>query len=165
MLDFYRISELFTPEELQVQVSAREFLEAEAQPFIRDWWDAGTLPRHLVKRFGEMGFLGANLPTLYGGSGVSNISYGLIDYELERVDSGLRSFASVQGSLVMYPIYSCGSEEQKRHYLPRLASGEIIGCFGLTEHEGGSDPASMKTRARKDGDSNPLNCLIRRFFS
>ncbi|MFH1141785.1 MAG: acyl-CoA dehydrogenase family protein [Chloroflexota bacterium] len=157
MLDFYGVSELLTSEERQIQAAAREFLEAEAQPFIRDWWEAGTFPRHLVKRFGEMGFLGANLPTEYGGGGASNISYGLIAYELERIDSSLRSFFSVQGALAMYAIYSCGSEEQKRHYLPRMASGEMIGCFGLTEHEGGSDPAAMKTRARKAGDSYILS--------
>jgi len=152
MLDHYQLAELFTSEERQVQSAAREFLEAEAQPHISDWWEAGTFPNHLVKRFGEMGFMGSNLPTEYGAGGVSNIAYGLIMYELERVDSSLRSFASVQGALVMYPIYSYGSEEQKRYYLPKLASGELIGCFGLTEHEGGSDPGAMSTRARKDGD-------------
>ena len=157
MLDFYGTSELFTSEERQTQAAAREFLEAEAQPFIRDWWEAGTFPRHLVRRFGEMGFLGANLPAQYGGGGVSNVAYGLMCYELERIDSSLRSFVSVQGPLVMYAIYACGSEEQKRHYLSRLASGETIGCFGLTEHEGGSDPASMRTRARKDGDAYVLS--------
>ena len=157
MLDFYGILELLTPEERQIQTAAREFLEAEAQPFIRDWWEAGNFPYHLVKRFGEMGFLGANLPTEYGCGGVSNIAYGLIAYELERIDSSLRSFFSVQGPLAMYAIYSYGSEEQKRNYIPRMASGEVIGCICLTEHEGGSDPAAMKTRARKDGDSYILS--------
>ena len=104
-----------------------------------------------------MGYFGANLPAEYGAAGINNISYGLIMYELEHVDSGLRSFASVQGALVMYPIYSYGSEEQKREYLPKLASGEMIGCFGLTEHEGGSDPGAMRTRAVKDGESYLLN--------
>ena len=152
MLDHYQVAELFTSEERQVQSAAREFLEAEVQPHISNWWEAGTFPDHLVKKFGEMGFMGSNLPTEYGAGGVSNIAYGLIMYELERVDSSLRSFASVQGALVMYPIYSYGSEEQKRYYLPKLASGELIGCFGLTEHEGGSDPGAMSTTARKDGD-------------
>ena len=157
MLDHYQVAELFTPEERQIHSAAREFLQAEAQPHIRDWWEAGTFPKHLVKQFGEMGFMGANLPAEYGHGGVSNIAYGLIMYELERVDSSLRSFASVQGSLVMYSIYSYGSEEQKQGCLPKLASGEIIGCFALTEHEGGSDPASMKTTARKYGDTYVLS--------
>ncbi|HAC19266.1 MAG TPA: acyl-CoA dehydrogenase, partial [Dehalococcoidia bacterium] len=108
-------------------------------------------------KLGEMGYLGANLPSEYGTAGVNNMSYGLLMYELERIDSGLRSFASVQGALVMYPIYSYGSEEQKQNYLPKMASGEMIGCFGLTEHEGGSDPGAMKATARKDGESYVLN--------
>jgi glutaryl-CoA dehydrogenase len=102
---------------------------------------------------GELGLLGANLPAEYGAAGVGNIAYGLIMYELERADSALRSFASVQGALVMWPIHEYGSEEQKRRYLPGLAKGEIIGCFALTEREGGSDPGAMQTRARRDGDS------------
>ena len=157
MLDFYGVSDLFTSEERQVQANARHFLDAEAQPHIRDWWEAGTFPRHLVKRFAEMGFLGPGLPVEYGGGGVSSTAYGLIMYELERIDSSLRSFASVQGALVSYAIYLHGSEEQKRHYLPMLASGQIIGCFGLTEHEGGSDPAQMKTRAKLDGSDYVLS--------
>ena len=152
-LDYYRVADLLTPEERLIQEEARRFLEAEAAPHIARWWEEGTFPRHLIPRFGELGFLGSNLPEEYGGAGASNIAYGVIMYELERVDSGLRSFASVQSSLVMYPIYRYGSEEQRRHYLPRLASGELVGCFGLTEPDGGSDPGSMKTRARKDGSS------------
>ena len=123
-------------------------------------WTGGKMAsflKKLIPKFGEMGFLGANLPTEYGASGVSNVSYGLIMYELERVDSGFRSFASVQGALVMYPIYRYGSEEQKRKYLPQLAAGKMVGCFGLTEHDGGSDPGAMKTRARRDGESYILN--------
>ena len=157
MLDHYQVSDLFSPEERQVQASAREFLEAEALPDIRDWWETGTFPQHLVPKLGAMGFLGANLPKEYGASGVNNLAYGLIMYELERIDSALRSFASVQGALAMYPIYSYGSEEQKRDYLPRLASGELVACFGLTEHEGGSDPGAMKTHARKNGESYTLS--------
>ena len=157
MLDYYRILELASPEERQVQTAAREFLEAEALPGIGDWWESGEFPTHMVPKLGEMGFLGANLPREYGSTGVSNIAYGLAMYELERIDSGLRSFASVQGALVMYPIYSYGSEEQRQHYLPKLATGELVGCFGLTEHEGGSDPEAMKTRARKDGESYVLS--------
>ena len=157
MLDHYKVSDLFSPEERQVQASAREFLEAEALPDIRDWWEAGEFPKHLVPKLGAMGFLGANLPKEYGASGVNNLAYGLIMYELERIDSALRSFASVQGALAMYPIYSYGSEEQKRDYLPRLASGELVACFGLTEHEGGSDPGAMKTHAHKNGESYTLS--------
>ncbi|QBS37620.1 acyl-CoA dehydrogenase [Thermaerobacter sp. FW80] len=152
-LDYYRVAELFSPEERLIQEEARRFLEAEAAPHIARWWEEGTFPRHLIPRFGELGFLGSNLPEAYGGAGASNVAYGLIMYELERIDSGLRSFVSVQSSLVMYPIYRYGSEEQRREYLPRLARGEIVGCFGLTEPDGGSDPGSMKTRARKDGSS------------
>lgn len=157
MLDYYNVLDMLGDEEKQVQATAREFLDSEAAPDIADYWERGEFPRHLVPKLGEMGYFGANLPTEYGAAGVNNISYGLIMYELEHVDSGLRSFASVQGALVMYPIYSYGSEEQKREYLPKLASGEIIGCFGLTEHEGGSDPGAMRTRATKDGESYILN--------
>ena len=157
MLDYYRMSELFTTEERQVQTMVREFLEADVLPSIPDWWEEDTFPRHLVPRFGELGLIGANFPAKYGAPGVSNVAYGLIMYELERIDSGLRSFASVSGGLVMYPIYRYGSEEQKQRYLPGLAAGRIIGCFGLTESEGGSDPGAMQCRARRDGDSYVLN--------
>ena len=157
MLDYYNVLDMLGDEEKQVQATAREFLDSEAAPDIAGYWERGEFPRHMVPKLGEMGYFGANLPTEYGASGVNNISYGLIMYELEHVDSGLRSFASVQGALVMYPIYSYGSEEQKREYLPKLAAGEIIGCFGLTEHEGGSDPGAMRTRAMRDGESYVLN--------
>ena len=157
MLDYYNVLDMLGEEEKQVQATARQFLEMEAAPDIADFWERGEFPRHLVPKLGEMGYFGANLPVEYGAAGVNNISYGLIMYELERVDSGLRSFASVQGALVMYPIYSYGSEEQKREYLPKLAAGEMIGCFGLTEHEGGSDPGAMRTQATKDGESYVLN--------
>lgn len=157
MLDYFQISDLLTDEERQVSSTARDFLETEVKPGIRDWWEEGVFPKELVPNLGEMGFLGANLSTEYGASGVNNIAYGLIMYELEYVDSGLRSFASVQGALVMYPIYSFGSEEQKREYLPKLAAGQMIGAFGLTENDGGSDPGAMKTTAKKDGDEYVLN--------
>ncbi|MXY21291.1 MAG: acyl-CoA dehydrogenase [Dehalococcoidia bacterium] len=157
MLDYYNVLGMLGDEERQVQATARQFLESEAMPDIADYWERGEFPKHLIPKLGEMGYFGANLPIKYGAAGVNNISYGLIMYELEHVDSGLRSFASVQGALVMYPIYSYGSEEQKREYLPKLASGEMIGCFGLTEHEGGSDPGAMRTRAVKDGESYLLN--------
>jgi glutaryl-CoA dehydrogenase len=154
MLDFYALEDLLTPEEKEIQKAARRFLEKEALPHIRDWWEEGVFPTHLIPKFGEMGFLGPTLPPEYGGAGVSSAAYGLMAYELERVDSGLRSFASVQSSLVMYPIYAFGSEAQKREFLPRLARGEMVGCFGLTEPDGGSDPhGNMKTRARLEGDT------------
>jgi glutaryl-CoA dehydrogenase len=154
MLDFYALEDLLTPEEREIQKAARRFLEKEALPHIRDWWEEGVFPTHLIPRFGEMGFLGPTLPPEYGGAGVSSAAYGLMAYELERVDSGLRSFASVQSSLVMYPIYAFGSEAQKREFLPRLARGEMVGCFGLTEPDGGSDPyGNMKTKARLEGDT------------
>lgn len=154
MLDFYALEDLLTPEEKEIQKAARRFLEKEALPHIRDWWEEGVFPTHLIPKFGEMGFLGPTLPPEYGGAGVSSAAYGLMAYELERVDSGLRSFASVQSSLVMYPIYAFGSEAQKREFLPRLAQGEMVGCFGLTEPDGGSDPhGNMKTKARLKGDT------------
>lgn len=157
MFDYYHIAELFTPEERQVQATARAFLEAEVMPHIRDWWEAGGFPKPLVKEFGRLGFLGGNLPPVYGNSGLTSTAYGLLMYELERADSGLRSFASVQSSLAMYAIHTYGSQEQKQRYLLALASGDLVGCFGLTEHEGGSDPGAMKTVARKDGDAYVLS--------
>ena len=157
MLDYFQMMDALSTEERQTQSTARDFMDAEAMPGVLDWWEDGEFPKHLIRRFGEMGFLGANLPAEYGASGVNNIAYGLIMYELERADSGFRSFASVQGALVMYPIYRYGSEEQRRKYLPKLAAGDMVGCFGLTEHDGGSDPGAMKTRARKDGESYLLS--------
>jgi len=157
MLDYYRVSDLFTDEERQIRASTRRFLDAEALPQISGWWERGEFPKDLVPRFAELGLIGANLPQTYGAAGVSNVAYGLIMYELERIDSGLRSFASVQGALCMYPILTYGSEEQRQEYLPKIANGEIIGCFGLTEHSGGSDPGAMQTNARRDGDSYVLN--------
>ena len=157
MLDFYQVSQLFTPEERQVQATVREFLEAEAMPHIREWWEQDTFPVHLVPRLGELGLIGSNLPATGGPKAVGNVAYGLTMYELERVDSGLRSFASVQGALVMYPISRYGSDEQVQGLLPKLAKGEMVGCFGLTEHEGGSDPMAMRTRMRRDGDSCVLS--------
>src|SRR6185436_9919809 len=147
-----------TPDEREVQRSTRRFLEAEALPGIRQAWARGEFPRALVLRFGEQNLLGANLPVDQAGAGISAVAYGLIMYELERIDSGLRSFASVQSALVMYPIATYGSDEQRRRYLPELARGRMIGCFGLTEADGGSDPAgNMKTRARRDGGDFVLN--------
>jgi len=158
MFDFYQVADLLAPEEREIQKAARKFLEVECLPHIAEWWENAEFPTHLIKKFGEMGFLGTTIPTEYGGMGASAASYGVVGYELERIDSGLRSFCSVQSSLVMYPIYAFGSEEQKREYLPKLATGEYVGCFGLTEADGGSDPdANMKTRAHKDGSDYVLN--------
>lgn len=157
MLDYYRVSDQFTDEERQMQAAVREFLDAEARPHAAEWWERAEFPHHLIQRFADMGLIGANMPKKYGCAEVSSVAYGLVMYELERIDSGLRSFASVQGALCMYPILAYGSEEQRRTYLPAIASGQTIGCFGLTEHSGGSDPGAMQTRARRDGGSYVLN--------
>ena len=157
MLDYYNLSTMLSTDELQIQSSARNYLESEISPHVSRWWEDGEFPEKTIPEFGEMGFVAANLPVEYGCAGVNNVAYGLIMYELERVDSGLRSFASVQGALVMYPIYRYGSEEQKKKYLPDMAAGKTVGCFGLTEHDGGSDPGAMKTNAVRDGESYILN--------
>lgn len=157
MIDLYDVNGLLEADERQIRNMARRYLESEVMPRIGEWWEREYFPDELAGRFGELGFLGANLPEEYGGAGLSSVGYGLIMYELERVDSGLRSFASVQGALVMYPIFAYGSEEQKREFLPELAAGRKIGCFGLTEADGGSDPGAMKTRARRDGEDWVLN--------
>jgi glutaryl-CoA dehydrogenase len=157
MLDYYKISEMFTSEKRQTQEMVREFLDENVIPHINDWWEEEIFPESLVPDLGRLGLLGANLPAKYGTAGISNVAYGLVMYELERADSGLRSFASVQGALVMYPIHAYGSEAQQIKYLPGLAKGELIGCFGLTEHEGGSDPGAMSTHARKQGSGYLLN--------
>ncbi len=146
--DFYAVEDLLTEVQRSVRDTVRRFVDREVLPHIGRWWLEGHFPRELVPRLAELGVLGANLPEAYGCAELDNIAYGLILQELERGDSGLRSFVSVQGSLVMYPIYAYGSEEQRRHFLPKLARGELIGCFGLTEPTAGSDPAAMQTRAR-----------------
>src|ERR1700694_3992119 len=142
-------------EQQMIQGVVREFVERDALPLIPDCFEKGEFPRQLIPRLGELGVLGPTIPEY--GSGLDYTSYGLICPELERVDSGLRSFVSVQGSLVMFPISAYGSEEQKARYLPGLHSGELVGCFGLTEHEHGSDPSGMQTRAVRDGDGYVLN--------
>jgi len=149
--DYYNISSRLTDEQKLVESSVREFVSREANPLIQKAYQDGEFPESLIPGLGEMGLLGANL-TGYGLPGMDQISYGLVMKELERCDSGLRSFVSVQGALVMYPVHAFGSEEQKKEWLPRLGSGSAIGCFGLTESEGGSDPAAMKTRAINKGD-------------
>ncbi len=157
MLDYYNVLDLMTSVDRQVQQSAREFLDSEMRSHVSEWWENGDFPHNLPTQLGEMGFLGSNLPTEYGCGGVGNVSYGLIMYELERIDSGLRSFASVQGALVMYPIFKYGTEDQKKEYLPELAKGNLTGCFGLTEGDGGSDPGAMKTNAKKTGATYVIN--------
>lgn len=157
LFDYFETSDLFTSDERQVQISVRQFLNDEAAPLITEYWEAGRFPVQLIKKFAELGLLGANLPVENGGSGSTNIAYGLVCYELERIDSALRSFVSVQSSLVMYPIYKYGSEEQKTQYLSGLGSGEIVGCFALTEGQGGSDPDSMQSTVRREGDTFVLN--------
>ena len=155
-VDYMEIDSLFSEEEKLVRQSARQFVEKEIIPIIDEHNREGKFPKHLVKPFGELGFLGANLHG-YGCAGMSNVEYGLVMQELERGDSGLRSFASVQGALTMYPIHAFGSDEQKQQWLPPMAKGEKIGCFGLTEPDFGSNPGGMRTRARRDGDHYILN--------
>jgi len=150
------IDSLFSDEEKLVRQTVREFVEKEVIPHIEEWNREAKFPKHLVPQMAELGFYGANLQG-YGCAGMSNVEYGLIMQELERGDSGLRSFVSVQGALVMYPIHEYGSEEQKQKWLPALQQGKAVGCFGLTEPDFGSNPAGMRTRGVKDGDSYVLN--------
>ncbi|WP_099488126.1 acyl-CoA dehydrogenase family protein [Stenotrophomonas maltophilia] len=149
--DLFDVRSLLNEEERAVQESVARFTNERVLPIIGDAFDQARFPDELVPEIASLGLLGATLPTQYGGGGLGAVSYGLICQELERGDSGLRSFVSVQSSLCMYPIYAYGSEEQRQQWLPAMARGELIGCFGLTEAHGGSDPASMKTRAVRDG--------------
>jgi glutaryl-CoA dehydrogenase len=155
-VDYLLIDSLFNEQELLVRQTARQFVDERLMPVIRDCFRDARFPTDLIPELGRLGFLGANLEG-YGCAGMSNVEYGLIMQELERGDSGLRSFVSVQGALVMYPILTYGSEEQKKKWLPKLQSGEAIGCFGLTEPGFGSNPAGMKTTARREGDGWVLN--------
>ena len=155
--DFYNLSELLTDEELLIQQTANEFVKTEFMPLIRENYENGTFPMELIPKLGELGFMGSSLPEQSGGAGVSNVAYGLILHELERGDSGLRSFASVQGSLVMYPIHAYGSDDQKAKWLPGLGAGDLIGCFGLTEPNFGSNPGGMATRCKREGDDWIIN--------
>lgn len=155
-VDYLEIDSLLSDEEKLVRRTVREFVDKEVIPHIEEWSREGKFPKHLVPLMGELGFFGANLQG-YGCAGMSNVQYGLIMQELERGDSGLRSFVSVQGALVMYPIHTYGSEEQKERWLPSLQQGKAIGCFGLTEPDFGSNPAGMRTRAVKDGGHYILN--------
>jgi glutaryl-CoA dehydrogenase len=155
--DFYGMEELLSEEQLLVRQSVHEFCQKEIRPIIEDHAQNATFPRHLLPKLGEMGLFGPTIPESYGGLGADYITYGLMMQELERVDSGIRSTASVQGSLVMFPIFEFGSEEQKAKYLPKLASGEWLGSFGLTEPDFGSNPGGMRTHFREEGDFLILN--------
>jgi glutaryl-CoA dehydrogenase len=155
-LDFFNIDEMLGHEERMVRDTVRQFVQREVLPIIERNFASETFPIELVPQMAELGFFGANLKG-YGCAGMNNIAYGLIMQELEAGDSGLRSFASVQSALAMYSIYAWGSEAQKRRYLPEMAKGKLIGCFGLTEPDHGSDPGGMETRARRDGDGWVLN--------
>jgi len=155
-LDLYRIADELTDEERMIRESVARFVDSKAMPLIAECFDEGRFPAELVPEIAELGLLGSSLEG-YGCAGLNSVSYGLICQELERCDSGLRSFVSVQSSLCMYPIHAFGSEAQKEQWLPRMAAGDVIGCFGLTEPHGGSDPANMKTHAKKDGDDWILN--------
>jgi glutaryl-CoA dehydrogenase len=154
--DLYNIDHLLSEEERMVRDTVRKFVSERIMPIIGEHFEAGTFPRHLIPEIAGLGLLGMHLEG-YGCAGLSAVCYGLACQELEAGDSGLRSFVSVQGSLAMFPIYAFGSEEQKQHWLPRMARGEVIGCFGLTEPDFGSDPSGMRTTARRDGDSYVLN--------
>src|SRR5882757_7703533 len=151
-LDFFHLDDLLTDEEKMARDTTKRLVDREILPQIEQHFAEETFPRDLIAQMAELGFFGANLKG-YGCAGMNNVAYGLIMQELEAGDSGLRSFASVQSALSMYAIYAHGTEEQKKRYLPEMAKGKLIGCFGLTEPDSGSDPGSMTTRARRDGDS------------
>ena len=156
-LDYLDISASFSEDEIMIQHSVREFVDNEAMPIIDEHFKNATFPDELIPQFADMNLLGVNLPEEYGCGGMSHVAYGLVCQELERCDSGIRSFVSVQGSLVMFPIFAYGSEEQKKTWLPKLASGEAIGCFGLTEPDYGSNPGGMVTTAKKTDGGYILN--------
>jgi glutaryl-CoA dehydrogenase len=155
--DYYNIDELLTEEHKLIRESVRSYVKKEISPIIEDYAQRAEFPRQIVKQLGDLGCFGPNIPAEYGGGGLDYISYGLMMQELERGDSGVRSTASVQGSLVMFPIHAYGSEEQKKKYLPKLASGEWLGCFGLTEPDHGSDPGGMLSNFKDKGDHVILN--------
>jgi glutaryl-CoA dehydrogenase len=155
--DYYLLDELISEEHLMIRDSVRQWVNQSLMPIIEEYAQRAEFPRHLVKEMAQLGLFGPTIPQKYGGAGLDYLAYGIMMQELERGDSGLRSTASVQGSLVMYPIYAFGSEEQKQKYLPQLASGEFLGCFGLTEPDHGSNPAGMITRFEDDGDHVILN--------
>jgi glutaryl-CoA dehydrogenase len=155
--DYYLVDELLTEEQKHIREAVRNYVKKEISPIIEDYAQRAEFPQQIVKQLGDLGCFGPTVPEQYGGGGLDYISYGLMMQELERGDSGVRSTASVQGSLVMFPIYQYGSEEQRKKYLPKLASGEWLGCFGLTEPNHGSDPGSMLTNFKDAGDHVILN--------
>lgn len=155
--DHYQLDELLSEEHLMVRTAVRDYVKKEISPIIEDYAQRAEFPIQIVKQLGDLGVFGPTVPTEYGGGGLDYISYGLMMQELERGDSGVRSTASVQGSLVMFPIYAYGSEAQKKKYLPKLASGEWLGCFGLTEPDHGSNPSGMLTNIKDAGDHVILN--------
>lgn len=155
--DFFNISNLFTPEQNLIAQTVRDFSDREVKPIIDDYAQRAEFPIHLIRKFGKLGVFGPTIPQQYGGAGLDYISYGLMCQEIERGDSGIRSTVSVQSSLVMWPIFQFGSEEQKQRYLPGLASGEILGCFGLTEPDHGSNPGGMKSVLTQTEDGYVLN--------
>ncbi len=155
--DFYLLDDLLTDEHKLIRSSIRDFVKKEITPYIEGWAEKNHFPSEIVKKFGDVGAFGPTIPAEYGGGGLDYTSYGLIMQEIERGDSGMRSTASVQGSLVMFPIYAYGSEEQRKKYLPKLGSGEWLGCFGLTEPNHGSNPGGMETHFEDKGDHYLLN--------
>ncbi len=155
--DYFNIDELLGEDHLLARQSVRDWVKSEVSPIIEDYAERAECPKHLYKGLAEIGAYGPSIPAKYGGGGMDEMAYGVIMQELERGDSGIRSMASVQGSLVMYPIFRFGSEEQKQKYLPKLASGELIGCFGLTEPDHGSNPSGMITNVKDAGDHYVLN--------
>jgi glutaryl-CoA dehydrogenase len=155
--DYYQLDELLSEEHLMVRKAVRDYVKKEISPIIEDYAQRAEFPTQIIKQLGDMGCFGPTVPAEYGGGGLDYISYGIMMQELERGDSGVRSTASVQGSLVMFPIHAYGSEAQKKRYLPKLASGEWLGCFGLTEPNHGSDPSSMLTNIKDAGDHYILN--------
>ena len=156
-VDYYGLDDLYTEEHKLIRDSARAWVKKEVSPIIEEAYEKASFPRHLIGGLAEIGAFGPYIPEAYGGPGLDQIAYGLLMQELERGDSGLRSTASVQSSLVMYPIYAYGSEEQRLKYLPKLAAGQLIGCFGLTEPDHGSNPGGMTTNFKEDGDHVILN--------
>jgi glutaryl-CoA dehydrogenase len=155
--DYFQLDELLNEEQRMVRKAVRDYVKKEISPIIEDYAQRAEFPMHIIKQLGALGCFGPTIPTEYGGGGLDYISYGLMMQELERGDSGVRSAASVQGSLVMHPIYAFGDDAQKKKYLPKLATGEWVGCFGLTEPDYGSDPLSMITNIKEDGDHVILN--------